>query len=119
MKKPLAMLMAIATAAALPLAATAQQVASAPPNPGESALDYAKRVDACNGRNVLEASFIDNGTRLQVRCAGAVAAAGAGAGGTQGLSGGLGLGLAAGGVAFLAIAAAAGEDNTTTTTTSN
>ena len=99
--------LSLCAVAALSLPALAQTVSNAPVLPGETALEYAERINACNGAEVLSAEFEANEantTRLLVRCA-------------KSLSGGLG--AAAAGVPLLLILALAGDSSSSTTTSTS
>jgi hypothetical protein len=121
------LLLASAVAAASALPAVSQQAFER--LAGESAIDMAKRIGACQGGSgVGSANFENNGALLRVTCAGGAFAPAAGAGGAvapgvgagAGLAGGLGAGaIAAGAVAVAGIAAAASGGGSSSTTTTN
>lgn len=76
--------------------------------PGETALEMANRINACNGAGVLGAQFTDGGSLLEVTCRGGAA-----------LSGGLGTaGAVALGVVVVAVIAAAASGGGSSSTTS-
>ena len=106
-------LMAVVMGAAMPLAAAAQQHVSTPPFAGETALQSAQRINACNRSSVIGAEFTSGGTMLQVKCA-----ADGNATNTSGLSGGLGGALASTAfvVALFSLAGGSGSYSTTSTT---
>ncbi len=105
-------LMAVVMGAAMPLAAVAQQQVSTPPLEGETALQYAQRINACNGASVIGADFTSGGTMLQVQCPAAGTASN-----TSGLSGGLG-GAVASAAVVVALFSLAGGSSTYSSTTS-
>lgn len=105
-------LLAAVACVAMPLAAVAQQQVTTPPLPGETALDYAQRIDACNGATVLGADFIDGGTLLQVQCPAAGATTD-----TAGMSGGLGAAAASAAIVIALFALAGGSSTYSTTST--
>ena len=85
---------------------------------GETALQMAERIDACNGSRIVDANFVQSDTQpmtkyssgetqLRVTCVDGVA-------GGLGSGGALALGL--GVVALIAVAAASGSDSSSSTT---
>jgi len=106
-------LLAAVVGVTMPLAAVAQQQVSTPPIEGETAVQYAQRINACNGANILGADFTQGGTMLQVQCP----AAGT-AGNTAGLSGGLG-GAVASVAVVVALFSLAGGSSTYSSTATN
>jgi len=112
-----------AACAGLAQPAMAQQQVTTPVQPGETALEFAQRIDACSGGEIVSAEFLQGRTLMQATCrqpAGIdTAQAGQGAQGAQGMAGGLGAGAAAAGLGVAMFALAAGDDSTTTTTTTN
>ncbi|NHM20235.1 hypothetical protein [Tritonibacter mobilis] len=93
----------LACISALPVAA--QQLNAEQMLPGETWLEFAKRMDACDGAEVLDAELkmVGGGSNLEVLCSqGAVADA------TNGMSGGLGAAAAIGGGALLLVFALGG-----------
>ncbi|MBZ0122825.1 MAG: hypothetical protein K8F31_02965 [Roseovarius sp.] len=105
--------LAAVTGVAMPLAAAAQQQVSTPPLPGETALQYAQRINACNGASILGADFTEGGTMLQVQCP----ATGT-TGDTSGMSGGLGGAVASVAVVIALFSLAGGSGSYTPSTTS-
>ncbi|RBI67861.1 hypothetical protein DQW77_17240 [Roseovarius sp. TE539] len=108
--KPLAGLI---MGAALSLPAVAQQSFDQAPLPGETALEYATRVDACDGAVVQDAEFIANQTRIRVSCPRSAAADTA-----DGMTGGLGGGAVAivGGLLVAVFALSGGSSGSTPST---
>ena len=107
-------LMAVVMGAAMPLAAAAQQQVSTPPVAGETALQYAQRINACNGASVIGADFTSGGTMLQVQCPAAGNATN-----TSGLSGGLGGALASTAVVVALFSLAGGSSSYSSTTSTS
>jgi len=104
-------LLAAAIGVTMPLAAMAQQQVSTPPLEGETALQYAQRINACNGDSILGADFTSGGTMLQVQCPAA-----GGASNTAGLSGGLGGAVASVAVVVALFSLAGGSSSYSTST---
>ena len=102
----------VVSVSALPVPVLAQQSIVTPPLANESALDYARRVDACHGADAVSAEFLDNLTRLRVSCPGTVVT------NTEGMSGGLGAAAAAAGGLIVILFALGGSSNTPTLSTS-
>ena len=99
---------------ALPIAA--QQVNPDQLLPGETWLEFAQRMDLCDGSDVLDAELkmVGGGSNLEVLCSqGAVVET------TNGMSGGLGAAAAVGGGALLLVFAlgGGGSDGPSTTPT--
>lgn len=95
---------AVAFSLALIMPASAQQVVQAQVQAGETALEFAQRVNACGGADILDAAFIDAGSALEVQCSPLAATAE-----TAGMTGGLGTAAAiGGGVVVLALALGGG-----------
>ena len=102
---------AIAASVLLAVPATAQVNTGVPPVAGETALQYAQRINACGGASVESATFTQNRTRLSVRCPQTTTTS------NNGMSGGLGTAIALGAGMVLIIAGAAGDSSSTVTTT--
>lgn len=103
---------AVIAAISVALPAVAQQQNDIPRKPGESALEYAQRINACDGGEVVAASFINNQTQLSVECRPLAAQ------NTNGMEGGLGgTGALIGGATTLLVFALGGGGSTGTTTT--
>ena len=95
---------AFAFSCALLLPASAQQVIETQVQAGETALQFAQRVNACEGAEILDAAFTAGGTNLTVQCGPQAATTE-----TNGMSGGLGTAAAiGGGVVVLALALGGG-----------
>ncbi|QFT92801.1 hypothetical protein FIU86_08090 [Roseovarius sp. THAF9] len=108
MKKFLATTCAVAFGALVPIQATAQvaPVENGPPlAAGESATEYAVRVNACGGAELLSATFAQGGSLVQARCA----SAGMGIGASPAAAA-----AAAAGAGALLIIAIDGSSSTTT-----
>lgn len=103
---------AIAASVLMAVPATAQVNTGVPPVAGETALQYAQRINACGGAGVESATFTQNRTRLSVRCPQQGANTS-----NNGMSGGLGTAIALGAGMVLIIAGAAGDSSSTVTTT--
>lgn len=99
----------------LALPAVAQQQLDIPRQPGETAFEYAQRVDACGGGELLAAYYVNNQTGLRVECRQLAAQ------NTNGMEGGLGSGALVGGGALMLLFAlgGGGSSGTTTTTTTS
>ena len=103
---------------AIPTAGQAQQQTSTQPLPGETSREFAVRIDACDGSEILSSRFVGGQDRqnvLRVRCRGGAAMAD-----TSGMAGGLGAGAIAGiavTVVAIAIAASSGGGSSTPSTT--
>lgn len=112
MKKLTIFASAISMSAALASGAAAQGTALLP---GETALQFAQRVDACGGAGINSAAFNEDRTEVRVRCAQV-------AGGTDGMTGGLGTTggviVAVLGAAAVAAAASGGGGSSTSSTPS-
>lgn len=99
---------------ALPV--TAQQLNANDVRPGETWLEFAKRMDACKGQEVLGAELVLVGGseyKLDITCSTGIVA-----GGTNGMTGGLAGAAPIAGVMILVagLAASGGSDGPTTTT---
>lgn len=107
-------LLALIIGASFGLPATAQQKVADQPEASETALEFARRVNACDGSEVLSAKYMDGRESLHVRCSQGAAAE------LSGMSGGLGTGgaLALGGGALIAIIALASGGSSSGSTTS-
>lgn len=121
MKRIVTMVSAISMSVALAGGAVAQ-AGNTPLQPGETAMEFAQRIDACNGAEIINAAFNDARTEVRVQCPRAAGADGSAAGqATAGMTGGLGttgaiaIGIAA--AAGLAAAASGGGGSSSTTTT--
>lgn len=79
--------------ATMSLPAVAQQSDNPALLPGETALEYATRIDACGGAIVQGAEFLADRTQIRVSCPQSAATTG----GADGMAGGLG----AGGIAII------------------
>jgi len=90
MKKLAGSILGFVAATVLAFPSAAQQALDEAPLSGETALEYATRVDACDGAPVQEAEFLANQTRLRVSCPRSGAADTA-----NGMTGGLGGGTIA------------------------
>ncbi|MCA1775762.1 MAG: hypothetical protein LC676_09195 [Loktanella sp.] len=112
---------------AIPTAGQTQQQTTTQPFPGETAQQFATRIDACNGGRIQSARFDDGRSLLGVRCdvgAGMDTANGItgepSAGPVAGMSGGLGAGAVAGIAATaIAIAVVAGSGGGSSTPSTN
>ena len=109
-------ILGIVMSATLSLPAVAQQGSNAALLPGETAFEYATRVDACDGAAVQDAEFLANRTQIRVACPRRAAATD----GADGMAGGLGGGAIAiaGGllVAVLAISGGGGGSSSSPST---
>lgn len=113
---------AMSMSLALAGGAAAQQAGATPLQPGETAMEFAQRIDACNGAEIVSAAFNEARTEVRVQCLQSAAADGSAAGqATAGMSGGLGTtGTIAIGIAVaVGLAAAAGGGGSSSTTTTN
>jgi|SRR6056297_3385386 len=101
--------------AAMSLPAVAQQTPDEALLPGESALEYATRIDACNGAVVQDAEFLANQSQIRVSCPQRAASAD----GANGMAGGLGSGAIAiaGGLLVAVLAVSAGGSSSSTPST--
>lgn len=110
--KTLAMTFAISASALMASPLSAQVNTGVPRQPGETAMQYAQRINACNGAEILSATFSENQTRLSVRCPQGTAF------NTDGMTGGLAaVGAAAG--AVLVVFGLSGGSSTGSTTSTN
>lgn len=109
--KTLTSTFAVTAALLMAVPATAQVSTGLPPVAGETALQYAQRINACDGAGVVDATFTQNRTRLSVQCPQATAT------GNNGMSGGLGTAIALGAGIVLIVAGAAGDSSSTVSTT--
>ena len=117
--KTLAMTFAVSAGLLIAAPLSAQVNTGVPRQPGETAIQYAQRINACNGAEISWASFNADQTRLSVRCPpGSTADTGSSTtSGTSGMSGGLtGIGAAAGAAAVLVVFGLSGGSSTGTTT---
>jgi hypothetical protein len=95
---------AICAGIATSLPAVAQQGAA--PLPGETAMEMAVRVNACDDAGIVGAQFIEGGNTLQVQCGS----------GVSGMEGGLGATGAAAAAGLVLVAVALGGDSSSGTT---
>jgi len=121
MKSIATIVSAVSMSVALVGGAAAQ--ATQPLQPGETAMEFAQRIDACKGAEIVGAAFNDARTEVRVQCSQTAAAEGTtgAAGAVAGMSGGLGtLGTVTIGIAAAAgLAAALGGGGSSSTTTTN
>lgn len=107
-------ILGIVLSATLSLPAVAQSNDNPPVRPGETALEYATRIDACGGGVVQDAEFLANQTQIRVSCP-QVAATTEGA---DGMTGGLGGGVIAiaGGLLIAVLAVGGGGSSSSPST---
>jgi hypothetical protein len=120
---------ALSMSIALTGAANAQQGANPPLQPGETAMEFAQRIDACNGAEIVSAALNASRTEVRVQCpqaagsgasaAGQTAAGQTAAGAAAGMTGGLGtagtVAIGATAVAGIAVALSGSSSSTTGT----
>ncbi|MGR3316590.1 hypothetical protein [Roseovarius indicus] len=108
--KTLAMTFAVSAGLLVAAPLSAQVNTGVPRQPGETAMQYAQRINACNGAEILSADFSQNQTRLSVRCPQGAAV------NTDGMSGGLTAGAAAAAAGVLIVFGLSGGSSTGSTT---
>lgn len=99
-----------------PIGAQAQKYTSNQPMDGETGMEYAIRINACDGGAIKTARFADDGKRLLVRCESGTTGSFVP---TAGMAGGLGAGGIIAGVAAVGLIAAAASGSGSSAPSSN
>jgi len=99
--------------------AAAQRAGTTPLQPGETAMEFAERINACNDAEIVSAAFNEARTEVRVQCPQVAGSGQATAGMTGGLgtTGAMAIGIAV--AAGLAAAAGSGGGGSSSTTTTN